>query len=88
MEGLDYTSERPLCVPFGVRCTRVLDDKLTARVIGLVLLGFPGVMGGSTIALTARELRTPKLYALLLLMTLPLWIAGAVVLLRSRKLKD
>lgn len=45
-------------------------------------------MGGSTIALTARELRTPKLYALLLVMTVPLWIAGAVVLLRSRKLKD
>ncbi len=66
----------------------MLEDKLTARVIGLALIGFPCLMVGSTVYLTNPALRNGKLYLVLAVMTLPIIVAGIVVMFRANRLKD
>lgn len=66
----------------------MLTDKFTAKVLGAMLILFPFLMGGATLLLTTPALRTPKLYVGVLVMTLPVWIAGMLVFRHAKKLKE
>ena len=63
-------------------------DKLTARVLGGLLLVFPFVMGGATLFVTPVWLRSTKLVLGILITTLPLWVAGALMIRHARKLRE
>lgn len=66
----------------------MLEDKFTARVIGITLIGFPCLMVSSTLYLTNPALRSTSLYVVLCVMALPIMAGGAVVFARANKLKD
>ncbi len=66
----------------------MLKDRLTTRVLGLVLLVFPAIMGGSTLVLTNPTLRTNKLLIGVLVLILPLWAAGAYLLVRGQRMPE
>ena len=66
----------------------MLTDKFTAKVLGAMLIVFPFLMGGATILMTDRVLRSNKLYIGILIMTLPLWIGGALLFRKAKTLKE
>lgn len=66
----------------------MLEDKFTAKVLGATLIGFPGLIVGSTLYLTNPALRNPSLYVILCVMALPVMVGGVVVFARAKNLKD
>lgn len=64
----------------------MLEDRLTARILGVTLIGFPCLMAGSTLYLTAPALRTQRLVVVLLVMVLPIMAGGVALLFKANKL--
>jgi len=66
----------------------VLEDKFTAKVLGVTLMGFPCLIVASTLYLTSSSHRNPSLYIILCVMALPVIAAGAAVFARAKHLKE
>jgi hypothetical protein len=66
----------------------MLTDRLTARVLGVLFLVLPLLIDVSAFMFTKPEARTPRLAAVIVLPSLPLFVLGAVLLRKAARLKE
>ncbi|AKU98612.1 hypothetical protein AKJ09_05276 [Labilithrix luteola] len=67
----------------------MITDRLTARVIGLLLIILPLIIDVSSFIFGKPELRSRPGYALIVILpSLPFLIGGALLLRRAERMKD
>lgn len=66
----------------------MITDRLTARVLGLLLMFLPFIIDVSTLMMTKPEGRTLRLALVVLLPSLPFFIAGALLLRKAARMKE
>jgi hypothetical protein len=67
----------------------MITDRLTARVLGALLLFLPFVIDTSCLIFAKPELRSqPRFVAIVILPSLPLFALGALLFRRAARMKD
>lgn len=66
----------------------MMTDRLTARVLGMLLLSLTLLIDVSALMFTKPEARTARLAAVVIIPSLPLLAFGAVLLWRAARLKE
>jgi hypothetical protein len=67
----------------------MISDRLTARVLGTLLLFLPFVIDVSCIVFAKPELRgTPRFLAVVILPSLPLFLGGMLLHRRASRMKE
>lgn len=67
----------------------MITDRLTARVLGLLLVVLTLVIDASYFVFARPELRgSPRYLAMVVVPSLPLFVAGLLLLRRAARLKD
>jgi len=66
----------------------VIEDKMTARILGLLFILLPAIVVVSTLVMTKPEARTGRLVAVLVVPSLPFALFGGYLLRRASSLPE